>query len=106
MELSKEEIKLLKLANKNKIKLESGYFEQNQMLYNLLFVKKLIEGDFSYDEFGIPYNPRAYNLTLNGQNELSKAMQKRSDYWKSHFYLPIITGLITGFLGFLVGKFS
>lgn len=107
MELSKEEIKLLKLAKTNKIPLTQESLYDNKILGKLLYDKKLINFKPRVEEDG-NYTPLKFWLEPDGEIELSKALQARSDFWKAHLYLPIIastfTGVITYFVGYLVGQ--
>lgn len=108
MELSKEEIKLLKLAKDNKISLDQNMYYDNQILQDLLNNKKLIVATAEYKHS--EYFPTKYELTVNGQNELSKYKQSRYDFWKAHLYLPVasstVVGIFTYIAGYLVGKFG
>ncbi|GEO59330.1 hypothetical protein [Companilactobacillus bobalius] len=106
MELSKEQMKLLKQVKENSINTDPDYYYNNQILQDLMYKDELILATMEWDDNKETLYPTSYVLTVDGKNELSKAIEKRKNHWKDKILYPIITGTVTGVIGYLLGKFG
>lgn len=106
MELSKEQIELLKQVKNGTISTDTDYYFDNQILQDLMYKDKLIDPHLIWSKKYDGLVPDAYKLTVAGQNELSKSLEKKNSNWKDKILYPIITGTVTGVIGYLLGKFG
>jgi len=106
MELSKEQIELLKLVKTNQIDTSTDYYYDNQILQDLIYKEELIEPHMIWSDKEEGLVPDSYELTVKGQNELSKAMEKNRKRINDNFTFPIISNAISAIIGIIIGAIA
>lgn len=98
MELSKEQLKLLK--HLDELPKTNDYFNNNLLDF---FNDDLIELDLDYSN---DREIKAYKLTSKGKATVSKEVEARKIDIRNNLWFPVITSVIGAVLGFIVGWFS
>jgi len=104
MELSKEQINLLKQVKNETVDID--YYYNNPVFGELITVHELVNPHLVWSDEHRGLVPDGFMLTAKGQTELSKALEKKHRRWNDNFLFPIISNAISAIIGIIIGAIA